>query len=248
MESGISPQFIKYIELKRDKVPSFSQYPFNLPVIKKLQSLALHPKVTFLVGENGSGKSTILEAIAVAYGFNAEGGTRNFNFSSKATHSDLNNYLKIVKGTRKPRTGFFLRAESFYNVATNIDELASFGPPSFLNSFGGKSLHEQSHGESFLALLQNKFHEDGVYILDEPEAALSPSRQMSMLSIMHDLVKVGSQFIISTHSPIIMAYPDAWIYQINERLETVNYEETEHYRVMKAFMNNPGKMMKLLLD
>ena len=132
MESGLSPQFIKYIELKRDKVPSFSEYPFNLPVIKELESLALHPKVTFLVGENGSGKSTILEAIAVAYGFNAEGGTRNFNFSSKATHSDLNNYLKIVKGTRKPRTGFFLRAESFYNVATNIDQLdaeASFGPP-----------------------------------------------------------------------------------------------------------------------
>lgn len=250
MESGISQQFIRYIELDREKVPSFSEYPFNLPAIKDLHSLSFHPKVTFIIGENGSGKSTVLESIAVAYGFNAEGGTINFNFMSRATHSNLNNYIKIVKGIKKPRTGFFLRAESFYNFATNIDDLDSefsFGPP-LIKSYGGKSLHEQSHGESFFAVLQNKFKGKGIYILDEPEAALSPSRQMSMLSIIHDLVKEGSQFIIATHSPIIMAYPHACIYQINEGFETVDYEETEHYQVMRAFLNNTKKMLKELLE
>jgi len=227
-------QYIRAIELERERIPSFFEYPFNLPAIEKLYSLSFHPHVTFLIGENGSGKSTILEAIAVAYGFNAEGGTKNFNFSSKATHSNLNNYIKVVKGTSKPRAGFFLRAESFYNLATNIDELDlefSFGPP-LIDSYGGRSLHEQSHGESFFAVFQNQFKGKGI----------SPSRQMSMLTRMHELVRDGSQFIIATHSPIIMAYPHACVYQINEGFEQVKYEDTEHYQVMRSFINNKEKI------
>ena len=250
MESNSFGEYIRYIELDRNKVPSFSEYPFNLPAIKNLDTLSFHPKVTFIVGENGSGKSTILESIAVKFGFNAEGGTRNFNFSSRATHSDLNQYIKVVKGTKRPQDGFFFRAESFYNFATNIDELdseMSFGPP-LINSYGGRSLHEQSHGESFFAVFLNKFSGKSIYILDEPEAALSPSRQMSMLTRMHELVGEGSQFIIATHSPIIMAYPNARIYQINEGFEQVNYEDTEHYQVMHSFLNNTQKMLNILLE
>jgi predicted ATPase len=250
MEFSNIEQYIRYIELDREQVPSFSKYPFNLPALTDLHSLSFHPKVTFIIGENGSGKSTILESIAVAYGFNAEGGTKNFNFTSRATHSDLNKYMKVVKGIKKPRNGFFLRAESFYNFATNIDDLdsdMSFGPP-LIDSYGGRSLHEQSHGESFFAVFLNKFSGKGIYILDEPEAALSPSRQMSMLTRMHELVSEGSQFIIATHSPIIMAYPYSWIYQIKEGFEQVNYEDTEHYQVMHSFLNNTQKMLNILLE
>jgi predicted ATPase len=249
MDINSVQQYIRYIELDRERVPSFSEYPFNLPAIKNLQRLSLHPQVTFIVGENGSGKSTILESIAVAYGFNAEGGTKNFNFTSKATHSELNNYIKVVKGTQRPQDGFFLRAESFYNFASNIDDLDSEGGgPPIINSYGGISLHEQSHGESFFALFRNRFGGKGIYILDEPEAALSPTRQMSMLSIMHELVGEGSQFIIATHSPIIMAYPSARIYEIKEGIETVAYEDTEHYQITRAFINNPKRMLKELLE
>lgn len=242
-------QYIRSVELNRSQVPSFNEYPFALPVVKNLTTLPLHPKVTFLVGENGSGKSTILEAIAVAYGFNAEGGTRNFNFASRPTHSQLYQYLKLVKGVKRPQDGFFLRAESFYNVATNIDELdvASSGP-SLIDAYGGRSLHEQSHGESFFALFQHRFRGNGLYILDEPEAALSPSRQMALLARMHQLLNAGSQLIIATHSPIIMAYPDSWIYQIQDGIKLVKYEETEHYQVTKAFLNDTRKMLNILLE
>lgn len=235
-------QYIRYIELARERVPTFSKYPFNLPAIKNLETLAFHPKVTFIIGENGSGKSTILESIAVALGFNAEGGTKNFNFSSCATHSELNHYIRIVKGIKKPRDGFFLRAESFYNFATNVEEL------DLNHVYGGRSLHQQSHGQSFFAVFQNKFCGQGVYILDEPEAALSPSRQMSMLTRIHELVTEGSQFIIATHSPIIMAYPEAIIYQIQEGFDKVDYEDTEHYQIMRSFLNNTNKMLDILLE
>ena len=243
-------QYIRSIELNRAGVPSFREYPFALPAVRDLDTLPLHPKVTFFVGENGSGKSTILEAIAVAYGFNAEGGTRNFNFSSRATHSELNQYLKLIKGVKRPRDGFFLRAESFYNMATNIDDMDAepSGAPPVIDSYGGRSLHEQSHGESFFAVFQNRFGGRGLYILDEPEAALSPSRQMAILSRMHELVSQDSQFIIATHSPIIMAYPDAWIYQIREEIKLVKYEETENYRITKAFLNDTRKMLEILME
>jgi predicted ATPase len=200
------------------------------------------------VGENGSGKSTLLEAIAVSCGFNAEGGTRNFRFGTRSSHSDLHRYIRVAKGIRKPKDGFFLRAESFYNVATEIERLDSEGMgPRVIDSYGGKSLHEQSHGESFLALMMNRFGGDGLYILDEPEAALSPQRQLAALARIHDLVQAGSQFIIATHSPILMAYPEAHIYACStDGIELIDYYDTEHYRVMRDFVVNPKRMLDVL--
>lgn len=240
-------QYIRSVQLKTNKIESFNEYPFNLPVFKSFRELILNPKVTFVIGENGSGKSTILEAIAVAYGFNPEGGTKNFNFSSSNTHSDLYKYIGFIKGVKVPKDGFFLRAESFYNLATNIDELES-ERAGLLASYGDISLHEQSHGESFFSVFMNRFKGKGLYILDEPEAALSPSRQMSMITRMHQLVQQDSQFIIATHSPIIMAYPGATIYEIKDGFKPVEYEETEHYQVMKTFLNNTSGMLDILLD
>ena len=205
--------------------------------------------VTFLVGENGTGKSTLLEGIAVACGFNAEGGTRNFRFATEETHSSLGEILTVARG-RYPRDGFFLRAESFYNVASYIDRLDD--EPGLggrvIDSYGGVSLHNQSHGESFLALVEHRFGGQGLYLLDEPEAALSPSRQMSLLVLMDDLVKRQSQFIVATHSPILMAFPGAQIYQLDEEgISSVAYEETEHYRLTRQFLNNPKRMLGYLL-
>ena len=248
MELGAIYQFVRSLELNRETIDSFGEYPFFLPAIRELAALAFHPKVTFFVGENGTGKSTILEAIATAYGFNPEGGTKNFSFSSRASHSELYNYIKIVKGIRKPQDGFFLRAESFYNLATTIEELDKQpGGPRIIDSYGGRSLHNQSHGESFFAVFMNKFRDRGLYILDEPEAALSPLRQMSMISRMHQLVEENSQFIIATHSPILMAYPDAFIYEIKEGINLVSYEETENYQVTKNFLNNTQKILDILI-
>jgi len=247
----LSDQYLIDVSLKRDLVPSFAAYPFHLDAVRSLSSLRLHPKVTFLIGENGSGKSTLLEAIAVAWGFNPEGGTRNFAFGTYKSHSELHTFLRLSRGVRRPKDGFFLRAESFFNVATEIqrlDEAPSFGPP-VIDSYGGKSLHAQSHGESFFALFSNRFGGRGLYILDEPEAALSPTRQMAMLARMHQLIEADSQFIIATHSPIILAYPDAQIYQLGrEGLTPVAYEDTEHYRVTRDFLARPEYFLKILLD
>ncbi len=239
----LSSQFVSRVSLLRDKVESFARYPFCLPAIAALERIDLHPKVSFFVGENGSGKSTLLEAIAVSLGFNAEGGSKNFNFATRRSHSELHEYLRIAKGIKRPRDGYFLRAESFFNVATEIDNL------NVVDSYGGRSLHEQSHGESFLALLMERFGGQGLYILDEPEAALSPQRQLAVLSRIHDLVLDGSQFIIATHSPILMAYPQARIFQCSgEGITEVAYEETEHYRVTHDFLANPARMLRVLLE
>jgi predicted ATPase len=246
----ISSQYLSRVTLRRDKVDSFDRYPFSLPAVRTLDHIDFHPKLTYFVGENGSGKSSLLEAIAVALGFNAEGGTKNFSFGTRRSHSELCDYLRVAKGFRSPRDGFFLRAESFFNVATEIeklDEEPSFGPP-IINSYGGRSLHEQSHGESFLALMTKRFGGQGLYLLDEPEAALSPQRQLAVLSRIHDLIEEGSQFIIATHSPILMAYPDACIYQCNkEGISQIAYQDTEHFQVTRDFLMNPERMLQTLL-
>jgi predicted ATPase len=244
-------RYVREIKLRRDEVESFDRYPFSLPVVRHLDSLDLHPAVTFLVGENGSGKSTLLEAIAVAWGFNPEGGTRNFRFGTRASHSVLHEYLRLVKGLKRPRDGFFLRAESLFNLATQIehlDEEPSSGPP-IINSYGYRSLHEQSHGESFFAVMMHRFGGHAFYVLDEPEAALSPTRQLAMISRIHQLVEARSQFVIATHSPIVLAYPNSRIHQIGPRgLDRVTLEETEHYVVARRLLNDPHGQIARLLD
>jgi predicted ATPase len=242
--------FIDEIGLKPHMEPDHTRYPFSLPVVRHLQRLKLAP-VTFFAGENGSGKSTLLEAIAVNFGFNPEGGTRNFNFSTRASHSELSHALRLVKGYRRPGDGFFLRAESFFNLATEIENLDRSGGsgPSIISSYGGVSLHEQSHGESFFTLFTKRFSGDGLYILDEPEAALSPMRQLALLARMGELVRLRSQFIIATHAPMLMAYPGARIYILSEdAIRETPYCETEHYQLTKQFLNNPERMLRILLE
>jgi len=225
--------YVRAVSLMRERVPSFGQFPYSIPAVRGLGTLSLHPRVTFLVGENGTGKSTLIEAVAEAAGFNPEGGSKNFNFLTRRHESELARALQLVRGVRREKDGFFLRAESFFNVATEIEEL---GVP--LKHYGGKSLHAQSHGESFLALATNRFAGEGLYILDEPEAALSPSRQLALLKILHHQAqRLGSQFIIATHSPILMAYPDATIYELSSSgIGPVEYEDTEHYQITSGFL------------
>jgi predicted ATPase len=233
--------------LLRDTVRDFKVYPFSIPSLQSLEELELDAKVTFLIGENGSGKSTLIEAIAVLAGFNAEGGSRNFSFGTRRSESCLHQFMRPVRGHRRPRDGFFLRAESYFNVATEIERLdVGPGGEPIINAYGGVSLHEQSHGESFIALAANRFRGHGLYILDEPEAALSPQRQLTLLSIINDLVEQrASQFVIATHSPILMAYPKARIYRLGANgIERVAYEETEHYTITRDFLNSPERFFK----
>ena len=211
--------YIRWMELP-EPLPRES-YLNRLPVVKHLaeKKIEFHKQVTFFVGENGSGKSTLIEALAISQGFNPEGGSRNFHFSTRATHSELCDYLRVARGVIRHRTGFFLRAESYYNVATNIDEMDEEPGPggSIIGAYGGKSLHRQSHGESFLALVENRFYPNGLYILDEPEAALSPRGIIRLMQNMNDLVRQDCQFIVATHSPMLLCFPDAEVYQITEK-------------------------------
>ena len=230
--------------------PGEGSYLHQLAVVKalkKLGELHLTKPVTFLVGENGCGKSTLLEAVAVASGFNPEGGTRNFCFSTSDTHSELYRCIGISRHNH-PKDGFFLRAESFYNVATEVDELSKVDGR-MLYCYGGKSLHEQSHGESFLAVVMNRFGGNGLYVLDEPEAALSPMRQLSLLAAIHALVKKNSQFIISTHSPILMALPGSAILELSDAgIRETAYRDTAHYQFTRRFLENPERMLRYLLE
>ena len=236
-------QYLREVRITKE-IPQ-GNYLRELPVIQSLErmgGLRFEKNVTFIVGENGIGKSTLIEGMAIAMGFNPEGGTVNFNFATKDSHSDLHNYLTISRGYLRHKDGFFLCAESFYNVASNIDELG------VVSSYGGVSLHKQSHGESFMALVENRFVGNGLYILDEPEAALSPMRLMRLMVCMQELVKRNSQFIISTHSPILMTFPGAEVLEITEEgIRSVNYKETEHYMVTKRFMDAPEKMIESLM-
>lgn len=243
--------FVHSIELLRDREDWNNEaYPFGLPAVRGWDRLLLHPKVTYFVGENGSGKSTLVEAIAIAVGFNAEGGSRNFNFAMRASHSPLHEFMRLVRSPRRRRDGYFLRAESYYNVATEIERLDEEpGGPKIVDSHGGTSLHAMSHGQSFMALLEHRFGGSGLYILDEPEAALSPNRQLAFLGRLHELVRQKSQLIIATHSPIILAYPDAAIYEFTERgVAKAAYEDLEHVQVTRSFLNRTDVFLETLLS
>jgi predicted ATPase len=225
------------MDVRHDWISSYDEYPFSLPVVKNVRSFDFHPKVTFLIGENGSGKSTLLEAIAVAYGLNPEGGSRSIQFSTFDTHSELGKFLQLSKQGISPTDAYFLRAETFYNVASELERIGSL-----------VSYHDQSHGESFLALFSERFGPRGLYFLDEPEAALSPQRQLAFLALIQEHCQGGAQFVIATHSPILMAYPDAAIFTVTEAgLTPTRYEDTEHYRVTKNFLMNPARSLKVLL-
>lgn len=222
-----------------------NSYPYNIPSIANLTELKFRKSVSFIIGENGSGKSTLVEAIAINAGFNPEGGSRNFNFNTMESHSELFQDIRLIRSVNRNKDGFFLRAESFYNVASEVDSL--FDAATKQDVYGG-SLHERSHGESFLALLHHRLKGNGLYIFDEPESALSIISQFNMLIRIKELVNKNSQFIIATHSPILMAYPGAAIYRVtNNGLQLTSYEDTEQYRLTKYFINNYQKMIDELL-
>ncbi|NUP13999.1 MAG: AAA family ATPase [Polyangiaceae bacterium] len=229
-------RILRHIELVRDKVPNWEAYPFAIPAVAKLDRLEFDPRVTFFVGDNGSGKSTLVEAIAIKAGFNPEGGTKNFQTRLRPSESSLHEYLRLARGARREHGGFFLRAETMFNVST---EAEAYG------AYGWKDLHEKSHGEAFLWVAIHRFRDRGLFILDEPEAALSPQRQLALMGRMRQLIRAGSQFIVSTHSPILMAYPGARIYLLDRGgIERVSYTDTEHYAVTKTFLQDPERMLQ----
>lgn len=235
--------FLRSVSIDRSRAKDPRAYPWAIPAVAKLGELLFHPKVTFLVGENGSGKSTLIEAIAVAARFNAEGGSKATRFETVSSASDLQEGVRLVRNPRRERDGFFLRAESFFNVATTIDSLGID-----LAGYGGKSLHAQSHGESFLALVEHRFREDSLFLLDEPEAALSPQRQLSLLVLVDELVqRARCQFVIATHSPILMAYPESKIVELSEEgLREIPWTETEHFRITRDFLAAPERFFRTL--
>lgn len=220
-------------------------YPWTLPAVAALAGgLALDPKVTYLIGENGTGKSTLVEAVAVAAGMNPEGGSRHFTYATRDSHSDLWRAVRLVRGSRRPKSEFFLRAESFFTAASYLETL----PEDAFKPYGGRSLHEQSHGESFLAVVLNRFGPNGLYILDEPEAALSTQNCLTLLRRMHELVEQGSQFVVATHSPIVLAYPDATIYRCDDDgLEPVDYDDAEPVELTRSFLGARERFIERLL-
>lgn len=233
--------YLTGLKVKWDKIERCS-YLRKIVAIKALDELTFNTPVTFFVGENGSGKSTLLEAIAVAYGFNPEGGTLNYSFSTYDSHSELHNALRLVRSFNKAKWGYFLRAESFYNVASAEEEYTRIqGIP--------QHYHEKSHGESFLSVIQKNFGKNGLYFLDEPEAALSPQRQLTLLLEISKCVRNGSQFIIVTHSPILLGFPDAEILSFDDgEIHPISYEDTQSYQITKMFINDRRQILRHLLD
>lgn len=235
-------QLIQGLTIDWEKIERNS-YLREIDALKGLDFLEFKSPVTFFVGENGSGKSTLLEALAVACGFNPEGGTKNYAFSTYDSHSELCHGIRLIKGMRTSGWGYFLRAESFYNVATKEEEYASYSPvPS-------EELHKKSHGESFLAIAQKHFRPNGLYLLDEPEAALSPQRQLTLLMEIDRCAKAESQFIIVTHSPILLGIPGAQIYTFDRgAVCPCEYEDTDSYQITEMFMNHREQILKRLLE
>ncbi len=247
----IDLMYIRRVEIDKDLEKNAERYVSQINTIRLLKNINFTKPITFFVGENGTGKSTLLEAIAVALGFNAEGGSKNFTFSTYSSYSSLYKNLKIIKAPYHPRDGYFLRSESFYNVATSIEEMDSIecdAPPVKL-AYGGKCLHNLSHGESVLTLILERFIGNGLYILDEPETALSPTNQLSILAKIYNLsTKKNSQFIIVTHSPILMACPESEIFLFDKNgVRNINYTETEHYNLTKHFLNSPQSILTKIL-
>jgi predicted ATPase len=243
--------FLRHVRL--DAGADTGRYPFTLPVVAHLAragGLELDPGVTFLVGDNGTGKSTLVEALAVAAGFNAEGGSQSFQFATRATESSLGDHLVLRWGTTKPQTGFFLRAESFYNVATEIDRLDKESPYPLLPAYGGRSLHERSYGESFLDLMTHRFGPGGLYMLDEPEAALSVRGCLALVARIADLIAQGSQFVVATHSPILLAVPGARILQIEPsgQIEQVSYDQADPVALTRGFLTDPDRFLHHLFS
>lgn len=239
--------FLKGIEIDRGLIDEDS-YLNDIPVLTGTKKLIFKSPITFFAGENGTGKSTLLEAIAVACGFSAEGGTLNYSFSTYDSHSPLYKALKIAKGAKRPSFSYFLRAESFYNVATKTEEYRDKPESVYYSKYGGKSFHAQSHGESFFSLI-GAFSPNGLYILDEPEAALSPQKQLAVLSEIYSLANVGAQFIIASHSPILLGIPGAQILSFDgERIEPCEYTQTESYKVTEMFIKNREHLLRYLLE
>ncbi|MCY9540705.1 AAA family ATPase [Paenibacillus alvei] len=233
--------FLRSVTILKERMNNFHAYPFSLPLIKRMESIDFSNKVTFFVGENGSGKSTLLEAMAYQCGFNTAGGGRNNAYFVESSEAALGNFVRL-SWFPKITTGFFLRAESFYEFASHIDLIGGY------HSYGGRSLHSQSHGESFLSLFKHRFKERGIYLLDEPEAALSPARQLSLLRIIKDLSD-SSQFIIATHSPILLGYPDAQIINFDSNpISQIAYEDTDHYQITRRFLENRQIVLRHLFE
>ena len=236
---------VRSVVIKRDDIADPSAYPFSIPAIAALGELRLDPAVTFFIGENGSGKSTLVEAIAIAAGFNAEGGSRHVRLNTRASQSSLDQYVRLVRGTRKIRNGYFLRAESFFNVATYLERLED---PAALVPYGGRSLHEQSHGESFISLIQHRFGPNGFYVLDEPEAALSLRGVLALIRRMHDLVAQGSQFVVSTHSPVLLGFPDATIFLLSDDgITRTTFDASDVVTLTRSFLENREQFLRHLL-
>ena len=236
----LSNLFIREFKSDWDKIPKHS-FLHDIPAVRGIDEFAFEKPVTFFVGENGSGKSTLIEALAVAYGFNAEGGTLNYNFSTYAESHELASAIRLTKGIHRPQAGYFFRAESFFNVATASEKYGT--------KYGGKRLHSQSHGESFLAFFQEFSNRRGIYIMDEPEAALSPQRQFTLLKHIYDMSQKGAQFIIATHSPILLGCPNSQILSFDDgKILPCDYENTLSYQITKGFLLNKERILKELLD